>query len=86
MSTNVIELSPSSWSQVYTGPTDEPISVEKLSGSAVVWLAIGTAAPIFTAAGHYLQDGRIKDVTLESGEFLYAFAGSTPSASLIITD
>ncbi|WP_336240429.1 hypothetical protein [Citrobacter werkmanii] len=90
MSTKIIELTNAAWTLAYTGPTTVPLAAEKQSGGATVWLAVGTAVPAYTGTGHYLQDGRIKNIELDAGENLYAWCeqgsvGVRP-ANLILTD
>jgi hypothetical protein len=89
MSTQIVALTALTWTKVYTGPTSDPLAVEKKSGSPDVWLAISTAIPTFSGTGHLVQHGAIKNVTLGDGEILYAYCGQAPgtlSASLVVTD
>lgn len=59
------------WSLLYTGPTENPIAVEKNAGNSEAYLAINTTTPT-QSFGHVIHNGQLKNVVLDSGEKLYA--------------
>ncbi|HHI2551349.1 TPA: hypothetical protein ACP41M_001065 [Klebsiella aerogenes] len=74
------------WFAIYTGPTANPISIEKNSGTSQAYLAIATATPALTF-GHSISAGELKNVVLNDGEKLYVKCvdGLSPSAVNIFT-
>lgn len=74
MSTQIVTLVAGQWTAIVTGPTTDPVCVEKQDTGGMVWLATGSAIPTFTAAGHALRGGDSKMVGLAAGETLYAWA------------
>ena len=58
------------WFAIYTGPTANPISIEKNSGTSQAYLAIATAEPDLMF-GHSINAGELKNVVLEDSEKLY---------------
>ncbi|WP_234262336.1 hypothetical protein [Klebsiella aerogenes] len=86
MSTQMTELTASTWTLIYSGPTDSSISVEKEDRTATIFLATGEREPDFQANGYCLRENRIVGVSLAAGENLYAWCtGQGKASCLIIT-
>lgn len=90
MSTQIVELTEGAWTQVYAGPTDTDISVERENRAATIFLAISESEPDFQSSGHYLEVCQVKGVSLDTGENLYAWCATGQlqgkTTNLIITD
>ena len=89
MSTQILPLENNVWTQVATGPTTQPLFVDKKMRGAAVWLVISATEPAYTHDGHPLVDGKTKIVELLAGESLYAFASPGQMnlpASIAITE
>jgi hypothetical protein len=77
------------WVNLYTGPTDNPIAIEKSAGTSEAYLAIDTVTPE-VATGHHINNRELKNVVLKDGESLYVrcIDGLSPTSEnlFIITD
>ncbi|MBZ7392401.1 hypothetical protein [Klebsiella michiganensis] len=86
MSTVTISVSPEVWTVLYTGPTDSPIAVEKVTGGGHAFLGIDSVTPT-NVWGHTIKENELINVELNDGELLYAKVVSSSESNIFaVTD
>lgn len=87
MPTNPITIrSSDGWVPVYTGPTTNPIAIQKITGNAEVYVVIATDTPDMST-GHVLPLNELWNIALDDGESLYVkCVGSNSDNIFVLTD